>query len=246
MPPSIRAVQELIDEDYTVGGVEVIADQDHLFQVEVLDKLVFLPSGAPSLVEADDDDDDEDDEEEEDAFEQSVEVSDNFLDSLLFSCGGLNPCVPETPPIKGILRKPGMPSPPLNDHRTVSFSSLDIKEFGITLGNHPNSCSGPPIRLDWEAKKGERTMSLDEYEQTRNPRRKRRQMRYSYRHRKGVLEGEKGFSEEEVNEAWTEALKIQQQRQETLKRGLLMMTIDDVWESTQRKFKRIAETVGMV
>lgn len=242
MPPSIRSYHDLIDEDdYIVGGVEVVAtDDEHLERVQVLDKLVYMPLKGPSLMNPEEDYID-------DEMDESIEVSDTFLDSILYSCVGFSPCGPEAaPPLRGILKKPGTPAPAsLNDNRNVSFSSLDIKEFGITLGNHPNSCSGPPIRLDWDTVKAERTMSVDEYEETRDPRRKRRHLRYSYRHRKGVLEGEQGFTEQEVNEAWTEALKIQQQRQETLKRGLLMMAIDDVWESTQRKFKRIAESVGV-
>ena len=49
-----------------------------------------------------------------------------------------------------------------------------------------------------------------------------------------------------IAEAWAEALKIRQQRHETLRRGLVLMTIDDVVESAQRKCRRVAETVGLV
>ena len=100
--------------------------------------------------------------------------------------------------------------------------------------------------LDWDSKpKTERVVSLDEYEQERSPRRKRRQLKLSYRDRKGILEDQKGFTVDEVNKAWAEALTIHKQREETLKRALFLMTIDDVWESTQRKLKRVAESVGM-
>lgn len=100
--------------------------------------------------------------------------------------------------------------------------------------------------LDWDSKPTERTVNLDEYEQMRSPRRQRRQLRLSYRDRRGILQGQKGFTAEQVNDAWAEALKIQQQRQETLKRGLLMMTMDDMWESAQRKCSRLAENVGLM
>lgn len=99
--------------------------------------------------------------------------------------------------------------------------------------------------IDWDAKTTERTVSLDEYEQRRMPRRKRRQLRMSYSDRQRILEGQKGFSTKEVNQAWAEALAIQKQRQETLKRGMFLMTVDDIWESTQRKCKRVAETIGI-
>jgi hypothetical protein len=100
--------------------------------------------------------------------------------------------------------------------------------------------------LDWDAKTTERTVSLDEYEEERMPRRQRRQLRMSYRERQQILEGQKGFSTEEVHRAWAEALSIQRQRQETLKRGMFLMAIDDLWESTQRKCKRMVECVGII
>jgi hypothetical protein len=99
--------------------------------------------------------------------------------------------------------------------------------------------------LDWDAKTTERTVSLDEYEQARMPRRKRHHLRLSYRERQRILEGQKGFTTEEVNQAWAEALTVQKQRQETLKRGMFLMTVDELWESTQRKCKRLVECVGM-
>jgi hypothetical protein len=139
----------------------------------------------------------------------------------------------------------GTHSHSLND-RTVSFSSLEIKEFNMTLGEHPCASSGPPVRLDWDSKPTlDRVMSLDEYEQMRSPRRKRSKLKLSYRDRKGILEGQRGFSADEVNQAWAEAIKIRQQRVETLRRGLILMTLDEVWESAQRKCRRVAEAVGI-
>jgi hypothetical protein len=99
--------------------------------------------------------------------------------------------------------------------------------------------------LDWDSKTTERTVGLEEYEEGREPRRKRQQLRLSYRERQRILEGQNGFTTEEVNRAWAEALAVQKQRQETLKRGMFLMTVDELWESTQRKYKRMAESVGL-
>ena len=110
------------------------------------------------------------------------------------------------------------------------------------LLQHPNAASGPPVRLE-NKHKSERTVSLEEYEQTRSPRRKRRQMRLSYQDRKDMLT--KQHTVDEVNHAWAEARRIRLQREETLRRGLLLMTWDDICESMDRKYKRTLGCMGL-
>lgn len=194
---------------------------------------------------------------EEEEGEESIEAPFGFVnlfDTLLYGCVGCEPCVGtySKRPRQGILKKDNGTSNKQNDSgtglsvRSVSFSSCDIKTFNMTLGNNPCAVSGPPVMLDWESKPTfERVMSLDEYERNRTPRRKRSQLKLSYRDRKGILEGQQGFTSEEVNRAWAEAIQIRKQRHETLQRGVLMNTFDDAWESAQRKCHRVAEAVGI-
>jgi len=54
----------------------------------------------------------------------------------------------------------------------ASFSTLEIREYPITLGDNPGGVQGPPISLDWKHDE-EKTIliSLDEYEAKRLPRR---------------------------------------------------------------------------
>ena len=201
------------------------------------------------------------DEEEEMEFpEQGIEVPFeliSILDTFMYSCAGCEPCI-NTPcvvnkPREGILRNgtktknnKSFAAQPLTK-RTVSFSQLEIKEFKMSLGDHPCSSTGPPVMLDWGSRPTlERVVSLDEYERMRSPRRKRNKLRLSYRERKSVLEDQQGFTTEEVNQAWAEAIKIRQQRHETLKRSPFLNTLDDVYESWQRKCHRAAEAVGIV
>jgi hypothetical protein len=194
-------------------------------------------------------------EEEEDLLEEGIEAPSEFmtlLDTLMYGCTGCDPCttVPcVNKPREGILKngrlKP-LSAQPLTK-RTVSFSQLEIKEFKMSLGDHPCSSSGPPVMLDWDSQPTlERVVSLDEYERLRSPRRSRQKLKLSYRDRKGILEDQQGYTTEEVNRAWAEAIKIRQQRHETLKRGQLLNVWDDVYESWQRKCHRAAEAVGMV
>ena len=126
---------------------------------------------------------------------------------------------------------------------SVQFQNVDIRNFKMTLGNHPSATSGPPVMLDGELmdpKHLARTiMPLEKYEKTRPPRRKRRQLKLTLQQRHNILVKERGFSFEEVKGAWKESLEIRRQRKETLERGLAMMKWDEVWESTCRKFDRL-------
>eukprot|EP00934_Nitzschia_sp_Nitz4_P002321 Nitzschia sp. Nitz4//scaffold4_size323378//146367//147413//NITZ4_000660-RA/size323378-processed-gene-0.352-mRNA-1//-1//CDS//3329553399//2321//frame0 len=125
--------------------------------------------------------------------------------------------------------------------RSVKFKDVDIREFNMTLGNHPSATSGPPVMLDWESQPAPSVLDLESYEKGRQPRRNRRQLRLSLQQRHNILVKERGFSFQEVKGAWQEALEIRKQRKETLERGLAMMKWDEVWESTCRKFSRVVD-----
>lgn len=260
MPPSVFHCLAAIDED-DLGSTE-------LWNIEVVEDGAIIVEPSPlrgstprcntkvvlgddcSVLDVDDD--------ESEGYEIFPEMN-SLLDTLIYSCVGCMACEPCTgtllKPRGGILKKGGVKTNsgdvqtkehPLNE-RTVSFSSLEIREFNMTLGEHPCASSGPPVMLDWESKPtNERHVTLDEYEKMRLPRRSRSKLKLSYKDRKGILEGQRGFSPEEVNQAWAEAIKIRRQRDETLKRGLFLMTLDEAWESAQRKGQRVVECVGMV
>lgn len=141
--------------------------------------------------------------------------------------------------LKPALRKEPRPASSLG-RRSVSFDTVDIKEFPMTLGDHPSAASGPPVTLDWEKIESERCVALDDYEASRTPRRSRRQLKLSLRDRKGILQ--KQFSAAEVNKAWQEARQIREQRRETIQRGMMMMFLDDMVETTNRRVGKIGET----
>jgi hypothetical protein len=250
-----------------MGGIEVVEEvhangqrvdrivcmpEDELVDAQVTRKVDFQKFG-PLVEETEEDEDDEGVEVVEpsvaDSFSAKL-LDSSLLDAILYyGCGACQPYAGGPCQPKGILKKPSKEfgSHPFGQNsRNVSFSSLEIKEFNVTLGNHPSASSGPPVRIDWDDELNKRVVDLDEYERDRSPRRQRKQLKLSYRDRKSLLEQQRGFTTQEVNEAWAEALKIRQQRHETLRRGLVLMTIDDVVESAQRKCRRVAETVGLV
>ncbi|KAG7347128.1 hypothetical protein IV203_006197 [Nitzschia inconspicua] len=123
--------------------------------------------------------------------------------------------------------------------KKVCFQDVVIQELKMTLGNHPSATSGPPVMLDSEPFSPKKVMTLEEYESTRPPRRKRRQLKLTLQQRHNILVKERGLRFEEVKEAWQAALEIRKQRKETLERGLALMKWDEVWESSCRKFSRL-------
>ena len=257
MPPSaclhsnsLLAIDEEIPDLGMLGSVEVGEDGGILFDPssDSRDDDMDYEMGRYSHSVAEDESMDDGDE----GVEAPPEYACLWDSLLMYGCIGCDPCVATcvNPQKEGILKKGGSRIPVHGEHslnsRSVSFSLLDIKTFPMTLGNNPCATSGPPVMLDWESKPTfERVVSLDEYERSRSPRRTRKMLKLSYRDRKGILEGQQGFTAEEVNQAWAEAIKIRQQRNETLRRSSLMHTWDDVWESAQRKCHRVAEAVGM-
>jgi len=93
--------------------------------------------------------------------------------------------------------------------------------------------------LDWDSRPTrERIIDLDSYEKARKPRRSRKQLKLSFEARRRVLENDRGFTVEEVKKAWSEALKIRKQRQETRLRGPHEQLMDEIWESACRKYNR--------
>lgn len=171
------------------------------------------------------------DEEEYDSFYSAMENA--FTQITL--CGGDDDAC-HCKPLKSALRDPSRSSTPVE--RQVSFTALKIREYDMTLGDHPSARSGPPVQLDW-GYTAENVVNLDDYERARQPRRNRRQMRLSYRDRERVLFKDKGFTEDEVNAAWLEALTIRKQRSETVKQSDAHSKIEEAWESTQRKVARL-------
>lgn len=174
----------------------------------------------------------------EETVDEDEDTFYNALDSAIsaFTCGFVDEPCHACKPLKSALKDPNRASSPMD--RNVSFNKLRIREYDMTLGDHPSAITGPPVQLSWEHKP-ENEIPLEEYEKGRQPRRNRKQLRLSYKEREQVLFKERGFTPEEVNSAWMEALTIRKQRKETLSLSDTQRQMEEAWESTQRKIGRL-------
>ena len=102
--------------------------------------------------------------------------------------------------------------------RSVSFVSVDVREYDRTIGDNPSCRSGPPLSLDWSySKKYEQPKALDEYELEREPERVQHidgLLVNNYR-RRNLLSFNRGHSEGEMKSARQETKKLQRQRSMT-------------------------------
>mmetsp|Transcript_54940 Transcript_54940/g.81771 ORF Transcript_54940/g.81771 Transcript_54940/m.81771 type:complete len:241 (+) Transcript_54940:137-859(+) len=118
--------------------------------------------------------------------------------------------------------------------RSVRFSDVTVREYGMVIGDHPCCSYGPPVTLGWDYEENE-AVSLDDFECKR--RRTLRQMILSYYRRKDLLQLA-GASREEIKQATKFANRTKRQRSMT--RSLLItQPIETGLESTCRKLKRL-------
>lgn len=88
---------------------------------------------------------------------------------------------------------PASPSPsavasPRPGHKkTVSFSSLEVRQYSLVVGDHPCTTIGCPLSLGWEVC-DESQVAVDDYEATRCPRRTRAELRLACEERRERLE----------------------------------------------------------
>jgi len=118
--------------------------------------------------------------------------------------------------------------------RNVSFKSVEIREYEITLVDNPACRHGPPIGLSWKYIQGD-TEDFFDYEFARsNNRRKARQMILPKNYRKQML---KAHTTEEIKEVKKEIKKIKSSRNRTILFGS-MFEVKEALEDASRSIKK--------
>lgn len=59
--------------------------------------------------------------------------------------------------------------------RSVSFSTIEVHDHCVVLGDHPFTSCGPSLELDWTTQSSS-ILDLEQYEANRDPRRSRLQL----------------------------------------------------------------------
>ena len=96
----------------------------------------------------------------------------------------------------------------------MHFSSREVREYDVTLGDHPDAV-GVPIALGWNYVELEKE-DIDSYESSRGPRRPREALVMSLTARKKLLLNA-GFLKYELREAAKEVKKVQKDRKFSVK-----------------------------
>lgn len=123
-------------------------------------------------------------------------------------------------------------------NRNVSFSSLEIRSYSVTLGDQP-TMSGPPISLDWKYDPASTAVyDVDTYESHKHPPRSKQEMLMSASH-KYFLMRDMGFTRGEIKAAVEEAKRVQNRRKKTIKRAYLM-SVEEALEGAKRKIGKLA------
>ena len=136
----------------------------------------------------------------------------------------------------------GCESRPTPPGRSVSFSKVQVRDYGITVGDNPGGAAGAPVTLGW-AYDEHAPLGVDHYEEHRPGRRSRDEMYMPPSARNDMLLQGVGISRSEMLEAQKQADRIRKQRART-KAWMPLERMEDVLESATRKAKRIGKVVG--
>ena len=97
--------------------------------------------------------------------------------------------------------------------RKVQFSTIEIRQYSITVGDNPGGRCGPPISLDWNYFNTSK-MNLSNYENCRGPRRNKSELYIPSKERMWTLLKDVGCSMEEIKYASSVAESIRKGRLE--------------------------------
>lgn len=133
--------------------------------------------------------------------------------------------------------KVNLSSPP--EKKRVSFAHIEIRRYPITLGEHPECSCGPPITLDWDYQVLA-PVEVDRYETTRDQPRKTHQLFVPTEKRRNMLIWHCGCTEEDLEEAEREVMRIRRLRKKSDK-FVLSAKVGGIRRAVGRKVSKLAD-----
>jgi hypothetical protein len=82
----------------------------------------------------------------------------------------------------------------------VVFANVEVREYAVTVGDHPCCTMGCPLTLDWDYSVA-RSTSVEDYESQRGPRRSRDELKTTAPERMRLLSEDAGLSDGELRRA---------------------------------------------
>lgn len=132
--------------------------------------------------------------------------------------------------------------------KSISFSTVEIREYNIVIGDNPSVSRGAPVGLGWKYVSSS-PINVDEYEFTRMSEGRlvtscgaRAGLMLTHLRRRSLLRYA-GFTEEEIKEAAAEARRIKAQRRSTIKFQRLSR-VQEGAESLNRKLRRMYDALS--
>ena len=141
-------------------------------------------------------------------------------------------------PTHGILHKDTADNKEKPAKRSVQFSTIEVRDYDMILGDHPCCSYGPPMTIDWDYLEYE-PIDVNEYELHHPPRRALREMSMNYYTRKRML-ANAGYRDDDFKLSKREMSKTKINR--SITRQLVeykMLPVESAIESTKRKMKRL-------
>ena len=117
-----------------------------------------------------------------------------------------------------------------NVNLSVKFSSIEIREYPMELGDNPSVSSGPPITIGWEPQMICEPVDLETYESNHPPRRSNLEMSLPLSIRKEILSNSNGMTPRQIV-AGTKNVNLERARR---KRSGEMQHLDAVKEKMER------------
>ena len=100
--------------------------------------------------------------------------------------------------------------------RNISFSTLEIRNYEVVLGDNPGGSSGPPVSLGWNYDESEtKVLCMEEYDQTREARRKRHELHLKSKNRWEILLDKNEHTVREITQATEDASKMRKLRRKS-------------------------------
>lgn len=165
--------------------------------------------------------------------EASEETSDATADATV-SVGSSSPDnTTSTSEVNNASSPPSTPS----SRKSVRFSQVQIREHGVTLGDHPGTTLGPPISIHWQHH-AEHTLDVNDYENAwTSPKRRGRELLMPGPMREQLLLTNDQHTLKEIKLAERQASRIRNSRQVAV--GMQDMEhLEAAWQSAVRKLKR--------